>query len=156
MVWGGQCNCFRLAVSLAKRVHSLEQARARATVAIRGTKSYAYTTFTIRGLGPGGRGYAAGGKPSLTGWVSDPSPAVNELQHYCAWVTTADGLGVSGMSVRFVVHYSGRSREWNAGKTPSDGIVCVHKRLGEAKGGLKVTVDIYAGSLRTSTGFVTR
>jgi hypothetical protein len=69
---------------------------------------------------------------------------------------TADGLGVSGIPVRFVVHYSGRSREWNGGATPSSGIVCVHKTLSGVKVGARVTVDIYAGSLHTTTTFVPR
>jgi hypothetical protein len=69
---------------------------------------------------------------------------------------TADGLGVSGVPVRFVVHYSGRSREWNGGNTPTSGIVCVHKKLGGARAGVRVTVDIYAGSLHVSTTFVPR
>jgi hypothetical protein len=156
MVWEGQCNCFKLAVSLARRVHPLEQARAKATVVTRSRRSFAFATFTIRGLAPNGRGYAPGGKPSLVGWVSDPNPTAKESEHYCAWVTTADGLGVSGLPVRFVVHYSGRAREWNAGATPSSGIVCVHKQLTGAKAGVKVKVDIYAGTLHTSTAFVTR
>lgn len=156
MVWEGQCSCFKLAVSLARRIHPLEQARAKAIVVSRGRRSLAFATFTIRGLAPNGRGYAPGGKPSLAGWVSDPNPTAREFEHYCAWVTTADGLGVSGMPVRFVVHYSGRSREWNAGTTPSSGIVCVHKQLSDTKAGVKVKVDIHAGALLTSTAFVVR
>jgi hypothetical protein len=156
MVWEGSCSCFEIAVALARRIHSIETARATARVRSGKTLATASTTFMIRGLAPNGRDYAPGGTPSLTGWVSDPQPVRNESQHYCAWVKTADGLGVRGFRVRFVVHFRQRTQHWNAGVTGSSGVVCSYKSIGNAKLGARVTVDVYAGALHNRTAFTPR
>lgn len=156
MDWDSGCSCFRLAVSLARRIHHLELARATATVHVgTGTES-ASATFLIRGLAANGRDFAPGGPPALTGWVSDPAPFQGEYEHYCGWIKTADGLGVAGIPVRFVAHFPGSTRRWSGGKTGTSGIVCSHKSIGKTPAGKTVRVDIYARSLHTSTSFTPR
>lgn len=156
MDWVGNCNCFRLAVSLARRAHKMELAKATATVHIGKKSESATATFLIRGLAANGRGFAPGGPPALTAWVSDPSPFQGEYEHYCGWVKTADGLGVAGVPVRFVAHFPGGKRSWSAGKTGASGIVCSHRSIGKTPAGKTVRVDIYARSLHTSTSFTPR
>jgi hypothetical protein len=156
MQWDGGCACFRLAVTLARRIHQLELATGTATVRSGGKKEVARATFLIRGLASNGRGFAPGGPPQLTSWVSDPNPFQGEYEHYCAWVRTADGLGVSGVKVRFVVHFESGTKTWVAGSTGSTGILCLHRSIGKARVGRQVTVDVYAGSLHDQTHFTPR
>lgn len=156
MDWDGGCNCFRLAVSLARRIHQLELAKATATVHVGKGSESASATFLIRGLAANGRDFAPGGPPALTGWVSDPAPFQGEYEHYCGWIKTADGRGVGGVPIRFVAHFPGGARSWSAGKTGASGIVCSHKSIGKTPAGKTVRVDIYARSLHTSTSFTPR
>lgn len=156
MTWDGKCGCFRVAVDLARRIHPTEQARATATLRRGRAVAYATATFWIRGLAPNGRDYAPGGTPALTSWVSETDPVVNTEEHFCAWVKTEDGLGVTGFRVSFVVHYSFGSRGWYAGPTGPTGIVCSHRSIGKTKAGFRVTVDVYANNLRQTVSFVPR
>lgn len=156
MDWNGSCSCFQLAVSLARRVHQLELAKASATVHVGKSSETASATFLIRGLAANGRGFAPGGPPELSVWVSDPSPSQGEYEHYCGWVKTADGLGVSGVHVRFVAHFPSGARSWVGGTTGATGVVCSHKSIGKSPAGKTVRVDIYAGSLHSSTSFTPR
>lgn len=156
MVWDGHCPCFRLGVVLAKRVHPIEKGIATATVRSGGSVGVVRTTFFIRGLAPNGRDYSPGGTPTLKGWVSDPSPSKNEVESFCGWVKAADGVGFPGYQVSFVVHYSNRTQSWHAGPTNNVGIRCSHKSIGNAKTGVRVSVDVYANSLRTHTSFTPR
>lgn len=156
MTWQGSCGCFQIAVALARRIHPIELARATARVRSGATTEAAYATFQIRGLAPNGRDFAPGGTPRLTGWVSDPQPVANQSEHYCGWVKTADGLGVSGYPIKFVVHFSNKTMQWTAGVTSSSGIICSHKSIGNAKPGFRVNVEIYARNLHTRATFVPR
>jgi hypothetical protein len=158
MQWDGHCACFRVAVALARRIHGLETARATATLRYNSNRSSAIasTTFQIRGLAPNGHDYAPGGTPSLQAWVADPNPVAKEFQHYCAWVKTADGLGVRGFPVTFVVHFGSKAQKWYAGLTGTAGLVCSHKSIGSPKVGVKVTVDVYAGRLHKRAAFTPR
>lgn len=156
MAWVGRCACFRVAVALARRVHPLETARAKATVKFGKSTASAGTTFLIRGLAPNGRDYAPGGPVSLSTWVGDPAPVPGEYEHYCAWVKTPDGIGVAGYRVSFVVHFANKSSRWYAGSTGTSGILCSHRSIGNAQVGLPVSVDVYANNLRGHTGFTPR
>jgi hypothetical protein len=157
MQWEPDCTCFKLAVALAQRVHPLELARATATVKSGNSISKTSATFLIRGLAPGGKTFAPGGPPHLTAWVSDPTPLTKEYEHYCAWVTTADGLGVTGVKVRFVVRYpDGSTRSWSARATNSSGLSCLHKSIGTTPAGRAVQVDVFAGTLHTRVSFTPR
>lgn len=156
MDWVGSCTCFRLAVSLAPRAHKLERAKATATIHVGKAAEKATTSFLIRGLAANGHGFAPGGPQQLTGWVSDPTPVQGEYEHYCAWVRTADGLGVSGVHVRFIAHLPSGTRSWNGGTTGTTGVVCSHKSIGKAKAGTPVRVDIYVGSMHAQSSFTPR
>lgn len=156
MPWDGSCSCFRLTVTLAKRAHQLEPAKVTATVRAGKSSESAGATFLIRGLAANGHGFAAGGPPQLTGWVTDPNPVPNENEHYCAWVRTPDGLGVSGMKVRFAVHFQAGTRSWTVGPTGASGIICLHRSIGQIELGQQVPVDIYAGALHAQTSFTPR
>jgi hypothetical protein len=156
MAWVPSCSCFHISVWLAKRIHPLEQAKAVATV-LQGHVSFsARATFLVRGLASNGRDYAPGGKATLSAWVSDPQPDAGETEHYCAWVTTADGLGVAGFAVRFVVHMPSGAQSWSAGKTGKTGLVCTRKSIGSPRAGVTVQVDVYAGNLHAGIGFKPR
>ena len=156
MQWDVTCSCFRIAVALARRIHPIEVARAKAAVVSGGTATAVTTTFQIRGLAPNGRDFAPGGIPSVTGWVSDPGPVKGEYEHFCAWVKTTDGLGVSGYHVQFVVHFVNRTQKIDGGVTGSSGIVCRSRQLGNPQSGIRVTVDVYANNLHTHTAFTPR
>ena len=156
MTWQPQCGCFEVAVHLAPHIHPIEQARVTATVKYGRSSFVARAAFSIRGLAPGGRTLAPGGKPRLRVWVSDPTPLPQETEHFCAWVYTADGLGVSGVKVRFQVHYPDGTRSWNAGSTPASGLLCSQRTIGNVQPGRTVRVDTIAGSLRSSTSFTPR
>lgn len=156
MDWDRGCNCFRLAVSLARRIHPLELARSTATVHAGNRSESTSATFLIRGLAPNGRDFAPGGPPALAAWVSDPAPFQGEYEHYCGWVKTADGLGVAGVPIHIVAHFPGSTRKWFAGKTAASGILCSHKSIGKTPAGKTVRVDIYARSLHASTSFTPR
>lgn len=156
MDWERGCNCFRLAVSLARRIHPLELAKATATVHQGKGSESASATFLIRGLAANGRNFAPGGPPALTAWVSDPAPFQGEYEHYCGWVKTADGLGVTGVPVHVVAHFPGGTRKWFAGKTGASGIVCSHKSIGKTPAGKTVRVDFYARSLHARASFTPR
>ncbi|MBV9282425.1 MAG: hypothetical protein JOZ41_20280 [Chloroflexi bacterium] len=155
MPWDRSCACFRLAVSLARRIHPIERALAKALVRIGRVSTILQATFSIRGLAPNGRDYAPGGTPTLTAWVSDPNPNQNEWEHFCAWVKTSDGLGVSGFRITFVVHYRSRSQQWVAGTTGTTGILCTHRPIGHVPAA-PVPVDVYANSLHVRTTFTPR
>lgn len=156
MTWDGRCGCFRVAVDLARRIHPTEQARATATLRKGSAVAFATTTFWIRGLAANGRDYAPGGTPGLTSWVSEPDPVVSAQEHFCAWIKTEDGLGVSGFRVSFVAHYSYGTRGWYAGVTGPTGLLCSDRSIGKTKAGVRVTVDIYANNLRQTLSFVPR
>lgn len=153
MQWEGSCSCFQIAVSLARRVHPLEPARATATVNYGGRSYSTVSWFQIRGLAANGRDFSPGGTPYLSGWVSDPQPFQNQFQHYCAWVRTADGLGIAGLPVTFAAHFQHSTQSWHAGKTHSNGLLCSNKSVGSATPGVPVPVDIYAGSMHVRTTF---
>lgn len=156
MLWDVACKCFRLQVSLVKQVHPLERASATAYVRVGKMTVPASTGFFIRGLAPGGRTYAPGGAPILSGWVSDPSPSPGEYEHYCAWVRAADSLGIPGVRVRIDVHFKGGVQHLNGGKTSTVGTACVHRSIGKPPPKVKVPVDIYAGSQHVRTSFTPR
>ncbi|MGH2447032.1 MAG: hypothetical protein ACRDFS_00280 [Chloroflexota bacterium] len=156
MPYVNACACFRVAVRLARRVHSLEQGRATATIKAHGKTFHAFTKFQVRGLAKGRRAFAPGGRSILTTWVADPRPRPSEREHYCAWVHTVDHLGVKGLEVRFRVLYPGKTVSWRAGKTPSSGVVCSHKSIGKPHPGSKVKVYAYAGKLHAKTDFQPR
>jgi hypothetical protein len=153
MVWDGHCPCFRLGVILAKRIHPIEKGIATATIRSGGSVGIVRTTFFVRGLAQNGRDYSPGGTPGLKAWVSDPAPSKNEVESFCGWVKAADGVGFPGYQVSFVVHYSRTTQSWHAGPTNNVGIRCSHKSVGNAQSGVRVSVDIYANSLRTHTSF---
>ncbi|GAC1321138.1 MAG: hypothetical protein NVS2B16_21310 [Chloroflexota bacterium] len=127
-----------------------------ATVKSGASVSTARATFSIRGLSPDGRTLAPGGATMLTAWVGDPTPASQQVEHFCAWVTTTDGLGVSGVHVKFRVHFADAVRTWNAGKTGASGLACTHRSIGNAPAGRRVRVDVTAGSLRATAFFTPR
>lgn len=156
MPWDPRCGCFRLAISLAKRIHGLEQARATAIVTAGTRTSTVFSNFQIRGLAPGGRTYAPGGTPMLSVWVGDPSPVATEYQHYCVWVHTSDSLGVAGLRVKFSVHFATHVENWTAGVTSATGVVCTRRSVGHPQVGVPVLVNAYAGSLQAQTSFTPR
>ena len=156
MQWEPQCSCFSIAVALAKRVHSIETATAAATVRFPGGATRAYTRFQIRGLASNGKSLAPGGTAGLSAWVSDPSPSPKEYEHFCGWVKTPDGIGVTGYRISFVVHYGSKTQQWVAGTTGTTGIVCSHRSIGTPTPGITVRVDVYANRLRAETQFVPR
>lgn len=156
MKFVGRCKCFQLTVALAKRSHALERARVTATVTVKGRAYVRRSAFQIRGLTPDGKRFSPGGKPYLSSWVSDPQPLLNQYQHYCAWTKALDAFPISGMPVSFVVHYPGRTQRWFAGFTGANGVICSSKKLGAARAGAAVTVDIYAGRLRGKATFTPR
>ncbi len=153
MLWDVRCRCFRLAVPLRKGVHPLELAHAYATARFSSGTASAFTAFQIRGLAPGGRRYAPGGKPILRSWVSDPAPRRGQEQHFCAWVHASDAFGMPGIRVRFVVHYSPKPQTLSGLKTDVNGVACAHRSIDSAPVGTVVRVDVYAGSLHTRTQF---
>jgi len=156
MPWDPPCGCFDVAVSLATRTHGVEQGQATAKVSYKQSTFSVRTTFYIRGLASSGHGLAPGGAPHLSVWVSDPTPPPGEKDNFCAWVRTADGLGVSGIPVRFQVHFQEGTRKWNAGYTPPSGLRCVRRSIGAVAAGQTVRVVVKAGTLRASTSFTTR
>jgi hypothetical protein len=107
----------------------------------------------VRGLAPNGVNFAPGGTPSLQAWVTDPAPNVNESEHYCAWVTTPDGIGVTGLRVHFVLHVSGKQRSYDSGSTDSTGLSCLQRSLTGVRANQIVTVDAFAGALHAATTF---
>jgi len=156
MTWEGQCSCFVVGIRLAARIHPLEQGRAVATATYGQSVVKVATTFMIRGLAPGGKTFAPGGPESLETWVSDPEPFSRQYEHYCAWITTPDGRGVAGVTVRFQVHFADRARTYDAGRTAQTGVACSHQPIGSPMAGHTVTVDVYAGQLRATTSFTPR
>jgi hypothetical protein len=153
MPWDPRCNCFRLAIFLAKRSHPLEAARASAVITAGRSITTVYTTFQIRGLTPNGQAYVSGGTPIFSAWVGDPSPIATEFQHYCVWVRTADALGVAGLTVKLSVHFAQHTENWTAGVTGPSGVLCVRRSIGHPLVGKTVRVDAYAGSLHAQTSF---
>jgi hypothetical protein len=153
MPWDPQCNCFRLAILLAKRSHPLEQARASAIITVGKSVTTVSTAFQIRGLTANGLAYAPGGTPLFSAWVGDPSPVATEFQHYCVWARTADALGVSGLTVKLSVHFGQHTENWTAGVTGSSGVLCVRRSIGHPRVGTAVRVDAYAGTLHAQTSF---
>jgi hypothetical protein len=153
MIWSGSCACFRIAVSLARRIHPLERARAVATVILGRYRLNASTGFLVRGLAANGRDFAPGGPQVLTTWVSDPQPLPKETEHVCAWVKTPDGLGVRGIPVRFLLRFGSKSQAWSAGSTDQDGIACSRRTVASNAIGHTVSLDAYAGKLHAQTRF---
>jgi hypothetical protein len=153
MIWSGSCACFRIAVSLARRIHPLERARAVATIVMGRQRLSASAGFWVRGLAANGRDFAPGGPQTLSAWVSDPQPLPRESVHVCAWVKTPDGLGVGGMKVRFLLRFGGKSQAWNAGVTNQDGIACSRRTVAANAVGHTVSLDAYAGALHVQTRF---
>jgi hypothetical protein len=153
MVWGGSCGCFELAVSLSRRIHPLETARAIITVHIHGATFSRSSSFMIRGLAPNGRDFAPGGRTYLSTWVSQPDVAPADTQHFCVWAHTLDNLGVPGLPVRFVVHYPGKAQQWSAGRTARSGVVCSSKVVPSLPAGQLVRVDVHVNSLSAGTSF---
>jgi hypothetical protein len=153
MPWDVRCNCFRLAIFLAKRSHPLELSRASAAIKAGKSITIVYTTFQIRGLTPNGQAYAPGGTPTFSAWVGDPNPVATEFQHYCVWARTADALGVSGLTVKLSVHFRQHTENWTAGVTGPSGVVCVRRSIGHPQVGAAVRVDAYAGNLHAQTSF---
>jgi hypothetical protein len=153
MPWDPRCNCFRLAILLAKRSHPLELSRASAVIKAGKSVTSVYTTFQIRGLTANGQAYAPGGTPTFTAWVGDSSPVATEFQHYCVWARTADALGVSGLTVKLSVHFRQHTENWTAGVTGASGVLCVRRSIGHPQIGAAVRVDAYAGNLHAQTSF---
>jgi hypothetical protein len=156
MPWDPRCNCFRLAIFLAKRSHPLELSRATAVITAGKGVTTVYTSFEIRGLTPNGRAYVSGGAPLFSAWVGDPNPVATEFQHYCVWARTADALGVSGLTVKFSVHFQQHTENWTAGITGSSGVLCARRSIGHPLPGFAVRVDAYAGTLHAQTSFTPR
>lgn len=153
MAWGGSCGCFVLSVSLARRIHPLESARATAAVTYRNATFTTAINFMIRGLAPNGRDFAPGGPQLLTTWVSEPNPRANEQEHYCAWLRTPDDLGIRGVRLQFVVHYAHKTQRFSTGPTGRTGVACAYQSVGNAVAGVRVTVDAYARKLHATTAF---
>lgn len=153
MPWDPRCNCFRLAVFLAKRSHALEPARVSAVIKAGKGVTTVYTSFQIRGLTPDGRAYVQGGTPIFSAWVGDPTPVATEFQHYCVWARTSDALGVSGLTVKLSVHFAQHTENWTAGVTGPSGVLCVRRSIGHPLVGKAVRVDAYAGNLHAQTSF---
>jgi hypothetical protein len=156
MPWDPRCNCFRLAVFLAKRSHALELSRASAVIRAGKGSTTVNTTFQIRGLTPNGLAYVPGGTPIFSAWVGDPSPEATEFQHYCVWARTADALGVSGLTIKFSVHFKQHTENWTAGVTGASGVLCARRSIGHPAVGVTVHVDAYAGGLHAQTSFTPR
>lgn len=144
MPYRAACACFQTSVILARRVHPLETARAVAKVSYDHTMAPIATGFQIRGLAKNGRDFSPGGAVYLSGWVSDAQPLPQEKQHFCAWVKTADLLGVPGYPVTFVAHYQKHTETFRAGPTDRRGVACSQRSIGNAAPGKRVFVDIYA------------
>jgi hypothetical protein len=156
MSWRPACSCFIAAVSLARRIHSLERARAEAKVHFDQSMVSVSAMFLIRGLAKNGRDFAPGGSVSLSGWVSDPTPIQKEIEHFCAWVKTADALGVPGYPVTYVVHYRGHNQTLRVAHTNKRGVACVQRSIGTAPIGRRVTVDMYAADQHVMASFQPR
>lgn len=156
MPWDPRCNCFRLAIFLAKRVHPLELSRASAVITAGKASTTAYTTFQIRGLTPSGQAYVPGGAATFSVWVGDPAPVATEFQHYCVWARTADALGISGLTVKFTVRFQQHTETWRAGVTGASGVLCARRSIGHPLPGFNVYVDAYAGNLHAQTNFTPR
>jgi hypothetical protein len=156
MPFAPSCNCFRLAVFLAKRSHALEAARVTARVTVRKTTFVLRKRFQVRGLTANGKTFSPGGTPHLAAWVSDPQPAQSEFEHFCAWTRASDAFPIRGVPVTFVVHYKQRNQKWFAGLTGATGVVCSSKNIFHAKVGFVATVDVYAGKLHQRTSFTPR
>jgi hypothetical protein len=156
MTWRAACACFVAAVTLAKRIHPLEVARAQARVHYDGSMVSVGTAFQIRGLAENGIDFAPGGRVSLQGWVSDPTPVQKQIEHFCAWVRTVDNLGVPGYPVTYVVHYSGGAQNYRAGPTNKRGVACVQRSIGSSPIGKRVLVDIYGAGQHVTASFQPR
>lgn len=156
MVWDPSCACFRATVQLARRVHSIERARAVATIHTAGRVLRVATTFLIRGLAPGGKSLAEGAAAILTAWVGDPSPFTGQTEHFCGWLHTLDGHGIPGTRIHFAVHYPDHTRYWQTAPTPSSGVSCVHAVIPAILSGIPVAVDVQAGKLRAHAQFTSR
>jgi hypothetical protein len=156
MVWVNTCACFRLAVYVARRVHPLETATAKAIVKTKAGIAVTSQTFQIRGLAPNGKDFSPGGTPALSAWVSLPRPADGDEQHYCAWLKTVDNLGVPGIRVKFVVHFLEGNQQWTSAPTGPSGIVCTQRSVGNAVPDYKVPVDVYAAGQHVRVSFTPR
>jgi hypothetical protein len=156
MVFAASCNCFRLAVFLAKRSHALETSRVTARVTVRKQTFVLRKIFQVRGLTSNGKSFSPGGAPHLAAWVSNPQPLQNEFEHFCAWTRASDAFPIRGIPVTFVVHYKQRNQKWFAGLTGTNGVVCSSKNIFHAKIGFAAAVDIYAGKLHQRTSFTPR
>jgi hypothetical protein len=153
MQWEPQCNCFRLAVYVAKRSHPIERAQAAADIKLKKGTIIVRAIFLVRGLASDGTTFSPGGTPTMTAWVGDASPVPHESQHYCVWVNTSDGIGVPGLKVTFVVYFRRGSRSYRAGVTNITGVGCVDRSIGASQPGERVRVDAYAGSMETTIYF---
>lgn len=156
MTWTPSCNCFEVRVAIARRQHALEFARAVARVTVGQATFAAVSRFQIRGLAANYHDFSPGGPVLLAGWVSDASPTRHEQQHYCGWIRTVDGFGVSGYRVRFVVRFGKHTENLAAGPTGRHGVACIAKSIGFAAIGHRVTVDVYAAGEHASASFTTR
>lgn len=156
MLWDVTCHCYRLAVSLAKRVHPLEHGTAWADVRVGANSQVVSTGFQIRGLAAGGKTYSPGGRMYLTSWVSDRQPFVHEWQHFCAWMHASDAFPERGVRVHFIVHYKTGSLTINGGRTGADGVTCKHVKIPTVPAGVAVPVDTRAGSLHMRVSFTPR
>lgn len=156
MPWRPNCSCFQIGVQIARRTHTLEIARAIARLRYGGHTVSTTTSFTIRGLSRNGKDFAPGGSVGVTGWVSDPQPVQREVEHFCVWVKTLDGLGVPGRLASYVVHFKKRTASWRGPSTDHGGVACALRNIGFAHAGYRVRVDIYAAGERTTAYFTPR
>jgi hypothetical protein len=131
-------------------------ARAQARVHYDSTMVSVGTSFQIRGLAKNGKDFAPGGKVTLVAWLSDPTPVQKETEHFCAWIRTADSLGVPGYPVTYVVHFAGKAQTYRAGPTNKRGVACAQKSIGSSPVGKRILVDIYAAGQHVTASFQPR
>jgi hypothetical protein len=153
MQWKVSCGCFQAPVILAKRIHPLETAKATAKVTARGKTFVLTISFTVRGLARNGKDYARGGQIFLMSWVGDPTPAVHQDEHICAWVLTADGLGVPGYRIHYTVHYPKTIQSWYSRATGRSGVACSQRKVLPVTSKQTIHIDAAVAKLKSSTGF---
>jgi len=154
MYWSRGCGCYQARVRMVWHVHPLEQAYAVATVRFpSGQTVQAATRFRIRGLAAGGQRFAPGGQPFLSAWVSDSTPALDELEHFCAWVHASDNFPISGVTVHVTVHTGGGDVLLTGARTNQNGVGCAEYTFSDLAPHVTVAADVSAAGQTARVSF---